>query len=430
MYIADGRKLFYQWDLDREIIVTDPDITELHFSNDGSHHSLVCAVHNGRASVPNILLQQGGNLHVFAAEDNHTETARIYKILPRPKPDDYVYTETEVLRWETLETRMEELAQQVDNVAQTVTTQAIDARIAGYLAANPPQETDPTVSDWARQPEPPKALPDGGAPHQMLVTDAEGVAKWENRLCYETWEDVVCLPETTLTRDPDTNVFLIQEFSATPVVDGIYTVTINKDAVFECTGKAAMVDGVACTILGDTGFVGGESTGEPFATIIWPRELVETMGSVALMDITDTSSSATLSIVGKQPVIKKLDPKFVEIKGETVFLGIELNYAMTSVQTAYPFSVLEGLINEGKNIVLKVTFPNSDMFFHLPMVGGTSDTITFASEDSSTPFGISFFANKSPLVTNFNERINLRSQNGTIFFLRVKDDGTLYTSDS
>lgn len=40
-------------------------------------------------------------------------------------------------------------------------------------------------------------LPSGGAPYQQLVTDGEGVAKWEDRPFYEKIGEVVVIPETT-----------------------------------------------------------------------------------------------------------------------------------------------------------------------------------------------------------------------------------------
>ena len=39
--IADGREHFYQWDLNRRVVVDDPTITEVHFCNRTDDCSLV-----------------------------------------------------------------------------------------------------------------------------------------------------------------------------------------------------------------------------------------------------------------------------------------------------------------------------------------------------------------------------------------------------
>ena len=44
-------------------------------------------------------------------------------------------------------------------------------------------------------------LPSGGTPYQQLVTDGDGNAKWEDRLAYETIEDVVFFQEENIAFD-------------------------------------------------------------------------------------------------------------------------------------------------------------------------------------------------------------------------------------
>ena len=101
--IYDGRNEFYQWDLDRKLIVDDTTVTELHFCNKTSDCSLVVAVRDGIADVPNILLQTDWTINVYAyCGDCYTKEHATFKVNRRSKPDDYVYTETEVKRWEDL----------------------------------------------------------------------------------------------------------------------------------------------------------------------------------------------------------------------------------------------------------------------------------------------------------------------------------------
>ena len=114
--IADGREFFYQWDLDRKILVFDPDITEVHFCNGTSDCSLVVKVEDGAANVPNVLLQIARNIRIFAVMENRTCAERIFMVKPRTKPADYVYTETEVKRYEDLEKLIEDVRKSIPAV--------------------------------------------------------------------------------------------------------------------------------------------------------------------------------------------------------------------------------------------------------------------------------------------------------------------------
>lgn len=107
--IEGGRKHFYRWDLDQKIVVNDPAIDEVHFCNGTSDKSLVTVVKDGRADVPNILLQTAGKVKVYGYSVNHTRVEKIYEVKDRTKPEDYVYEETEVMRFTALDERLKRL---------------------------------------------------------------------------------------------------------------------------------------------------------------------------------------------------------------------------------------------------------------------------------------------------------------------------------
>lgn len=104
--IVDGREHFYQWDLNRQIIVDDPAIKEVHFCNRNDDCSLVVEVENGIANVPNILLQKSFSIRVFAYDGHATLFDRVFEVKARTRPSDYVYTETEVKRLEDVEEKL------------------------------------------------------------------------------------------------------------------------------------------------------------------------------------------------------------------------------------------------------------------------------------------------------------------------------------
>lgn len=107
--IEGGRKCFYQWDLNQKIIVNDRNIDEVHFCNGTSDKSLVSVVKDGKASVPNVLLQVACKVKVYGYSVNHTVVEKVYEVKARTKPEDYVYEETEVYRWAELDKRIQQL---------------------------------------------------------------------------------------------------------------------------------------------------------------------------------------------------------------------------------------------------------------------------------------------------------------------------------
>lgn len=97
-----GNEYFWQWDLNRSISVVG-DVTEIHYVQPDGETALVVEVSNGFASVPNELLQESGTLLVYAFTEDHTLINDGWRIRKRQKPDDYIYTPTEIRSWETIE---------------------------------------------------------------------------------------------------------------------------------------------------------------------------------------------------------------------------------------------------------------------------------------------------------------------------------------
>lgn len=107
--IANDRKNLWQWDLNQQLTVTG-DCTEVHYLDRGAPSTLTVAVKDGKADIPNILLQKAGRLVVYAyiidAQDHHTKVCETFGIASRPKPAEYVYTETEVKTWSDLQSQI------------------------------------------------------------------------------------------------------------------------------------------------------------------------------------------------------------------------------------------------------------------------------------------------------------------------------------
>ena len=107
--IEDGRDKFYQWDLNRKLIVEDSTIPQVHFSNAIGDTAYVVNAVDGYAQVPNILLQQDCPLLVYGYDGEATKHTAIFEVIHRNKPEDYIYSEEEIKNYDALEKRIEKL---------------------------------------------------------------------------------------------------------------------------------------------------------------------------------------------------------------------------------------------------------------------------------------------------------------------------------
>ena len=105
MYIVDGRKSFYQWDLNQKITCDGLKIgDEVHLRNARSSTALVVLAYelDGKivVDVPNILLQASYPItayrYIYNGTSAYTTKEYTFNVKQRPMPDDYVYVETEL----------------------------------------------------------------------------------------------------------------------------------------------------------------------------------------------------------------------------------------------------------------------------------------------------------------------------------------------
>lgn len=81
--------------MNRQVIVDDPTITEVHFCNGLDDYSLVVKVVDGKANVPNVLLQNSFDIKVFAYDGESTRYDAVFEVKAKARPSDYVYTEAQ-----------------------------------------------------------------------------------------------------------------------------------------------------------------------------------------------------------------------------------------------------------------------------------------------------------------------------------------------
>ena len=104
--IFNGRTSFYQWDVDQKLIINcDIPDYQVHFKNTSDEVCYTLAPYemDGKTvvNVPNLLLQNSTPIivwcYVLDKNGNYTIKSKTFAVIERQKPSDYVYTETEVL---------------------------------------------------------------------------------------------------------------------------------------------------------------------------------------------------------------------------------------------------------------------------------------------------------------------------------------------
>lgn len=143
--IQDGRDCFWQWDINRYLVIEDSSIKQVHFCNRTNDYSLVCPVieQDGElvARVPNILLQNSWPINVYGYDKEYTKHSKTFKVNSRTRPEDYVYQEEEVKLWSELEQRIINLEE------NGISDEVIAQKIADYFVINPIPEPD--LTDYA-----------------------------------------------------------------------------------------------------------------------------------------------------------------------------------------------------------------------------------------------------------------------------------------
>ena len=133
MKILDGRTAFSQWDVDVKITADDLKVgDEVHFHNGTTQNALVLKAYQDGATVvvdvPNIFLTTHFSINAYryieSAESSYTIQKHCFPVDRRPKPDDYVYTQTEVFQFEDLKKEIEDIMGDVSSALDELHTYA------------------------------------------------------------------------------------------------------------------------------------------------------------------------------------------------------------------------------------------------------------------------------------------------------------------
>ena len=131
--LADGRGELFQWDAGRIIEFGDDTVSQAHFTSIEKITDIpyTIEVKNGKAAIPDELLQVPGKLIVYAwvsdTNGGYTKVQVNFPVFARPKPSDYVYTPTEHAGFDRLRAEIGDLAD--------LTTEAKDTLVAAINEA-------------------------------------------------------------------------------------------------------------------------------------------------------------------------------------------------------------------------------------------------------------------------------------------------------
>lgn len=132
--IYDGRKEFYQWDLNCKLVVEDKSVSQVHFCNRTGSCSLLRYVYevNGvyLVDVPNIILQDNWDIKVYGYDANHTKHSATFNVVPRTRPENYVFTEEEQKFWEQLDERIDQIEE--NGISDETIANAVEEYIAEH----------------------------------------------------------------------------------------------------------------------------------------------------------------------------------------------------------------------------------------------------------------------------------------------------------
>ena len=111
--LNDGRAELWQWDTGRTLSV-DADCSQVHFSNKVFGRSIDVDVVDGKAIIPDVLLQTDKDLNVWAfvgtAENGYTKISKTFKVNRRNKPADYVFTTTDQMTLQTIQRQIGDIS--------------------------------------------------------------------------------------------------------------------------------------------------------------------------------------------------------------------------------------------------------------------------------------------------------------------------------
>ena len=338
--IKDGK--LYQWDTGRIVMCKAPEgmqIDEIHLDNYTTKNAIILKTYlEGDyvcAKIPDVVLQKLNPINIYTVmrveNDEKTIESSQFNVIQRKKPEDYVYEEEEILRYDTLEEKIKELEEKIENFEPggggggnvEITAESIKEAL-GYVPADKEKIETPDYS-----------AAEGEKGHIL------------NRPFYEDVTIGELLPATTVGNEGSEN-FIPNTLSLK--IGRTYTVNWNGT---EYATVCKEYDGYPA--LGNIELVNDEEdTGEPFIILPIPPELAAKLGfSGTVINILDDSTEVVVSIIGEKEELKKLDNKFLSLDWLPVYDGEVEVFPETSLESGSSIHEIDfTTFNEGEKAIV------------------------------------------------------------------------------
>lgn len=207
-------------------------------------------------------------------------------------------------------------------------------------------------------------LPDGAEANMQLVTDADGAAKWEEKLAYEEIVYKTLLEETVTPRD-DGGVY-IAVFHGLLALETGKTYTVNFDGT-EYTCVAYEHPDFAGIHIGNISITGinMDNSGEPF--------FITSTDNKFTMLMVPSGGTYTVKISGNANVLHKIPFKYIGLEIESDSIAISILKELRNQQTSmflwkgYLFSGGSDIIVNSDNVMLQTV---DGIFSEFPITDG------------------------------------------------------------